>query len=129
MGMIVIKTTDRNGGVVASRLVGEDDEIMLISDDGQIIRTRVSEISVYSRNTQGVGVMRIDGEESLVSFARIRAEDLEEEDEFEEGEEGAEHSEGEVLSGEEGAADADADADPAESTEDDADNAEDSENT
>jgi DNA gyrase subunit A len=86
MGMIVIKTTERNGGVVASRLVAEDDEIMLISNDGQIIRTRVNEISVYSRNTQGVGVMRIDGDERLVSFARIKAEDLEDDEDGEEGE-------------------------------------------
>ncbi len=105
MGMIVIKTTERNGGVVGSRLVAEEDELMLITDDGQIIRTRVAEISVYSRNTQGVGVMRIDGEERLVSFARIRAEDLaEDEDELEEGEEGVD---GEESSGEEAAPEGD----------------------
>ncbi len=89
MGMITIQTTDRNGDVVGVRLVAENDELMLITDHGQIIRTRVAEISVYSRNTQGVRIMNTDESEKLVSIARIREEDLES-DEDEEEVEGAE---------------------------------------
>jgi DNA gyrase subunit A len=91
MGVITIQTTDRNGDVVGCRIVGPNDELMLITDHGQIIRTRVSEISVYSRNTQGVRVMNTAEDERIVSIARIREEDLIE-DEEEEGEEGSEAS-------------------------------------
>ena len=86
MGMITIQTTDRNGGVVGVRIVGENDELMLITNMGQIIRTRVSEISVYSRNTQGVRIMNTAEDEKIVSIARIREEDLIEDEEVEEGE-------------------------------------------
>jgi DNA gyrase subunit A len=88
MGVITIQTTDRNGDVVGCRVVGPNDELMLITDHGQIIRTRVSEISVYSRNTQGVRVMNTAEDERIVSIARIREEDLieEEEEDLEEGE-------------------------------------------
>lgn len=75
-GNITIKTTDRNGEVVGARLVGPNDEIMLITDHGQIIRTRVSEISVIGRNTQGVRIMNTDDNEHIVSFARIKEADL-----------------------------------------------------
>ncbi len=90
MGVITIQTTDRNGDVVGCRVVGPNDELMLITDHGQIIRTRVSEISVYSRNTQGVRVMNTAEDERIVSIARIREEDL-----IEEGEEDLEEGEGE----------------------------------
>lgn len=76
-GNITIKTTDRNGEVVGARLVGPNDEIMLITDHGQIIRTRVAEISVIGRNTQGVRIMNTDDNERIVSFARIKEADLE----------------------------------------------------
>ena len=92
MGNITIQTTDRNGDVVGVRVVGENDELMLITNMGQIIRTRVNEISVYGRNTQGVRVMNTAPEEQIVSIARIREEDLEEDEEELEGEEGAEGS-------------------------------------
>lgn len=75
-GNITIKTTERNGDVVGARLVGPNDEIMLITDHGQIIRTRVSEISVIGRNTQGVRIMNTDNDEHIVSFARIHEADL-----------------------------------------------------
>ena len=101
--MITIQTTDRNGGVVGVRIVGENDELMLITNMGQIIRTRVSEISVYGRNTQGVRIMNTSEGEQLVSIARIREEDIDDDDEFVEGEEGEEGEEGaEGVTAEEG---------------------------
>jgi DNA gyrase subunit A len=85
--MITIQTTERNGNVVGVRVVGENDELMLITNMGQIIRTRVSEISVYGRNTQGVRVMNTAEHEKIVSIARIREEDLIEDSEAEDEEE------------------------------------------
>ena len=71
--------------------MNEGDQLMVITDKGQLIRTRVDEISVYGRNTQGVRIMNIDEDEKIVSFARVREEDVAEEDvEVVEGEEGAE---------------------------------------
>ena len=96
MGMITIQTTDRNGDVVGVRIVGENDELMLITDHGQIIRTRVNEISVYSRNTQGVRIMNTAPGEKIVSIARIREEDLAEEN-------GEEESDDEIVSAPDGA--------------------------
>jgi DNA gyrase subunit A len=84
MGNITIKTSDRNGAVVGAKLAGENDEIMIITDHGQIIRTRVSEISIIGRNTQGVRIMNTNDDERIVSFARIREEDLREDSEAEE---------------------------------------------
>jgi DNA gyrase subunit A len=56
-GVITIKTSDRNGKVVAIVLVGEDDDLMLMTDSGKIIRMPIKGISVISRNTQGVKLM------------------------------------------------------------------------
>jgi len=92
-GVITIKTSERNGDVVGIVLVKPADQLMIITDGGQLIRTRVDEISVYSRNTQGVRVMHIAEDEEIVSIARIREEDLAEDEEGEEGE--GEEGEGE----------------------------------
>ena len=86
MGMITIQTTDRNGDVVGVRVVGENDELMLITNMGQIIRTRIGEISIYGRNTQGVRVMNTSEDEKIVSIARIREEDIDDDEDIEEGE-------------------------------------------
>ncbi len=80
-GLIAIQTSDRNGAVVGAVLVNENDEIMLITDGGTLVRTRVNEISVIGRNTQGVTVIRPDGDEKVVGVDRI--EGLPEEDEQE----------------------------------------------
>jgi DNA gyrase subunit A len=90
LGVITIKTSDRNGKVVGARLVHDDDELMLITNLGQIIRMRVDGISIIGRNTQGVRLMTMDEEELVVSLARLIPEDEEEELEGEEGEEGLE---------------------------------------
>lgn len=80
-GVITIKTTERNGGVVSACLLDEGDQIIVITDHGQLIRTNAREISVYSRNTQGVRIMNIDADERIVSVARVREEDIDDDDE------------------------------------------------
>ncbi|MEZ4461412.1 MAG: DNA gyrase subunit A [bacterium] len=87
-GVITIKTTERNGDVVAVRLVNDGDQIIVITDAGQLIRTNVAGISVYSRNTQGVRVMNIDAGESIMSVARVREEDIDDDDDVVEPEAG-----------------------------------------
>ena len=70
-GVIAMKTSERNGDLVGAILVKESDEIMLISDQGTLVRTRVSEISILSRNTQGVSLIRLAEGETLVGVSRI----------------------------------------------------------
>ncbi len=70
-GMIAIQTTERNGKVVAAALVDENDEIMLITTGGVLIRTRVKEIREMGRATQGVTLINLDEGEKLVSVQRI----------------------------------------------------------
>jgi DNA gyrase subunit A len=65
-GVITIKTSDRNGKVVAIVLVGEDDDLMLMTDSGKIIRMPIKGISVISRNTQGVKLMGMGENERVV---------------------------------------------------------------
>jgi DNA gyrase subunit A len=70
-GVVSIKTSDRNGDVVGAVQVTEDNEIMLISDGGVLVRTPVGDISVMSRNTQGVRLIRLAEDEKLVELERI----------------------------------------------------------
>ncbi len=70
-GVITIKTTERNGQVVAILLAEEDDELMLMTDIGKIIRMPISGISVISRNTQGVRLMGMEPEERVVGAVRL----------------------------------------------------------
>ena len=74
-GIIDIKTSDRNGKVVNLLAVADDDEVMLITKDGQIVRTKVAEISVVGRNTQGVRCIALNDGDKLVSVARIPREE------------------------------------------------------
>jgi DNA gyrase subunit A len=83
-GVITIKTSARNGRVVTILVVGDDDEIMLITDIGKIIRLEISGISVISRNTQGVRLMVMEPEERLVGAARLAEEEEDESDESDE---------------------------------------------
>ncbi|MBP8298926.1 MAG: DNA gyrase subunit A [Planctomycetes bacterium] len=76
-GIIDIRTSDRNGKVVNLLAVKEDDEVMMITKDGQIVRTKVSEISVIGRNTQGVRCIALNDDDKLVSVARIPSEEPE----------------------------------------------------
>jgi len=77
-GVIAIQTSERNGRTVGAAQVGDDDEIMLISSNGTLIRTAVSDISIQGRNTQGVRLIRVGSEQRLVGLARI--ESIEEDD-------------------------------------------------
>jgi DNA gyrase subunit A len=70
-GVIAIQTTERNGRTVGAVLVGEDDEIMLISSNGTLVRTPVDDISIQGRNTQGVRLIRVEEGQRLVGVARI----------------------------------------------------------
>ncbi|MCO4768414.1 MAG: DNA gyrase subunit A [Deltaproteobacteria bacterium] len=71
IGLIDIKTMGRNGPVVGSALVSSNDEVMIITDGGKLIRTRVGEVSVIGRNTQGVMLIRLDDNEKVVAFQRV----------------------------------------------------------
>ncbi|GAA3917963.1 DNA gyrase subunit A [Litoribacillus peritrichatus] len=70
-GVIGMQTTDRNGEVVGATLIHDNDEMMLISDQGTLVRTRIDEVSVLGRNTQGVRLINLSGDEKLVSVERI----------------------------------------------------------
>ena len=70
-GMIAIQQSERNGKVVAATLVHADDEIMLITDKGVLVRTRVSEIRELGRATQGVTLMALDEGSQLSGLQRI----------------------------------------------------------
>ena len=71
VGVISIQVTKRNGPVVSAVAVENDDEIMLISDQGTLIRTPVKDISVFGRNTQGVRLVNLSELEQLASIERI----------------------------------------------------------
>jgi DNA gyrase subunit A len=77
-GMIAIQTTARNGRVVAARLVASDDEIMLITTGGVLIRTHVNEIREMGRATQGVRLINLGEEERLAGLEKIVEKDGEE---------------------------------------------------
>ncbi|MET0105045.1 MAG: DNA gyrase subunit A [Sedimenticola sp.] len=77
MGVISIKTSDRNGDQVGAVLVDDSDEIMLITDGGTLVRTRVDDVSVMGRGTQGVTMIRLSKGEKLVGIERIESLDEE----------------------------------------------------
>jgi DNA gyrase subunit A len=70
-GVISIKTTQRNGRVVSILLVEEENDLMLMTDIGKIIRMPIKGISVISRNTQGVKLMGLESDERIVGAARL----------------------------------------------------------
>ena len=78
-GVIAIQTTERNGAVVGALQVTPEDELMLISQIGTLVRTPVAEVSLMGRNTQGVRLIRLDEGDRLVGIERV--EGLQEDDE------------------------------------------------
>jgi DNA gyrase subunit A len=84
-GVIDIRTTKRNGKVVAVSAVSEEDEVLMITAGGKIQRVRVADISQVGRNTQGVRIIRMDEDDRLVSLARVPQEEIDD-DEVAEGE-------------------------------------------
>jgi DNA gyrase subunit A len=99
-GVIAIQCSDRNGNLVAATQVTETQQLMLISDQGTLVRTRVSEVSQLSRNTQGVTLIKLPKDETLIGVVRLEAE---------------EELEGEVIDGEIVDGDVPADMPPIES--------------
>ena len=85
-GVIDIKTTERNGGVVASKIVEDEDEVMIVTANGIMIRMPVKTISQIGRNTQGVRVINLDDGDRVIDMTRV----VQEEEEFEAAEEDAE---------------------------------------
>ena len=77
-GVIGIQTSSRNGALISAIQVAPDDDIMLISNGGTLVRTSVEEISTLGRNTQGVTLIRLRKDEKLVGLERIQPEDAEE---------------------------------------------------
>ncbi len=70
-GVITIKTTPRNGNLVGTQQITEQDDVMLITDKGKIIRLRGEEISVIGRNTQGVKLIELEAGERVMAVARL----------------------------------------------------------
>ena len=91
-GLRLIKLTDKNGGVAAIRQIHEDDEIMLVTEGGMLIRTNASEIRRIGRATLGVRVIRLDEGDRVVSVAKAEAIDDNEDPEEDEGVETAAES-------------------------------------
>jgi DNA gyrase subunit A len=86
-GVITMKTTDKTGRVVGVQQVTEDDQLMLVSNSGKIIRLRIKDIRVIGRNTQGVRLIDVDEGERVVSLARLAEKEEEEDAEEEKSEE------------------------------------------
>ncbi|MCU7921441.1 MAG: DNA gyrase subunit A [Candidatus Thiodiazotropha sp. (ex Dulcina madagascariensis)] len=80
-GVISIQTSERNGNVVGAVQVIEDEEVMMITDGGTLVRNRVAEISQMGRNTQGVIMIRLHKQERLIGIERIENLDSDEDEE------------------------------------------------
>ena len=72
-GVIAIQCSERNGNLVGAVQLDETHEVMLISNQGTLVRTRASEIARVGRNTQGVTLIRLPAEENLVGVVRVEA--------------------------------------------------------
>jgi len=70
-GVFSIKTSERNGKMVSLALVGDNDELMMVTDKGKLIRTAIGGINVISRNTQGVKLINLASRETLIGIARL----------------------------------------------------------
>jgi DNA gyrase subunit A len=79
-GVISIQTSARNGPVVGAVQAVEDDEIMMITDGGTLVRNRVADVSRMGRNTQGVIMIRLSKQEKLIGIERIENLESEETD-------------------------------------------------
>jgi len=79
-GVIAIQCSERNGAVVAAVQVVPENDVMLITNGGTLVRTRVSEISVVGRNTQGVKLINLDTDEQLVAVERIEESEADEDE-------------------------------------------------
>ncbi|HWH79966.1 MAG TPA: DNA gyrase C-terminal beta-propeller domain-containing protein, partial [Candidatus Binatus sp.] len=78
-GIITMKTTDKTGRVIGVQQVTEDDQLMLVTNAGKIIRLRIKDIRIIGRNTQGVRLIELEEGERVVSLARLAEKEEEEE--------------------------------------------------
>lgn len=74
-GVFSIRTSERNGKMVSLLLVEDKDELMLVTDKGKLIRTGMQDMSIISRNTQGVRLINLNPGEKLIAAARLPEED------------------------------------------------------
>jgi DNA gyrase subunit A len=72
-GVIAIQCSDRNGALVGAVQLDDAHELMLISNQGTLVRTRAAEVARVGRNTQGVTLIRLPQEEALVGVVRVEA--------------------------------------------------------
>jgi DNA gyrase subunit A len=77
-GVVNMKTTDRNGSVVATLQVTEESDVMIITEHGKVIRVHANEIREAGRSTQGVRLLRLDGDDSVAAAAVLQEEETEE---------------------------------------------------
>jgi len=77
-GVVTYKITSKTGEIVGIRITGEDDDILMITDTGTVIRIKASEISVLGRNTQGITLMRTSDGGKVVSIEKVNDNDTEE---------------------------------------------------
>ncbi len=96
-GIITVKANERNGPVVAMREVVDDDQFMVITQRGVLIRMRVREVSVIGRNTQGVRLINLDDDDRAIAVARVAAREEDEAESDGADGEGAESGDGEAA--------------------------------
>ena len=77
-GVIAIQTSKRNGNLIGAKQVSTGDEVMFISTSGNLIRTRIDDISVIGRNTQGVRLIRLSEDDNLLGMEKVISEDEDE---------------------------------------------------
>ncbi len=82
-GILAMKATDKTGGLACLRMTTEDEDLLLVRDDGVIMRMPVDQISVIGRNTQGVRLMSLDGETKIASVALLPHQEIEPDEEDE----------------------------------------------
>jgi len=80
-GILAMKATDKTGGLACLRMTTEDEDLLLVRDDGVIMRMPVDQISIIGRNTQGVRLMSIDGDAKIASVALLPHQEIEPDEE------------------------------------------------
>ena len=78
-GVLTYKITSKTGNIVGVKIVGEDEDVMMITDTGIIIRINVKDISILGRNTQGVTLMRTSDGGKVINIAKVPKENEDEE--------------------------------------------------
>ncbi len=124
-GVLNIKTGERNGVAIATLIVDEEDQILVISSEGKITRIRASNIRITGRNTRGVKLMRLDEDVKVIAVGKIDADYITEEDVIEEEEDKKEVSEAEAESLEEDLEDEEEDEDEEDEEEEEEEDVED----